>query len=162
MAVNTMFHCNLSPDVLRVAMGGGSTDPAAYLLEHDNGETLLHKIAQAMGNALAVDGRSAVAPWCPLLSNAISAHADLSHITEPHYTQWTPLLSFINAYSCSSIYLCHSNCWSFDSAVQLWVYKLKQAGIDLEIYGRTEESILRSGYRTHSIPACDRHDTERE
>ncbi|KAL3487610.1 hypothetical protein BJX62DRAFT_240878 [Aspergillus germanicus] len=151
MAVNTTLHCNLSPDVLRVAMGGLCIDPAAYLLEDDKGITLLHKIAQAMGSALAVDGHLAATRWCPLLSDAISAHANLNHMTKGYYTQLTPLLYFIKGYSPSKIYLCRSNCWSFDSAVQLWVYMLKGAGIDLEIYGRAEESLLRSGYGTHSI-----------
>ncbi|KAL3454843.1 hypothetical protein BJX65DRAFT_301469 [Aspergillus insuetus] len=117
MAINTTVNRNLSPDVLRVAMGGGCIDPAAYLLKDDNGRTLLHKIAQAMG-----------------MDPLVIVHRGI--------------------FTVSRMFHCQLPC-SFDSAVQLWVYYLKDAGIDLEIYGRNEESKLRSSYSgfifTHAI-----------
>ncbi|KAJ0413369.1 hypothetical protein BJY00DRAFT_296984 [Aspergillus carlsbadensis] len=153
IAVNTRWYCKLSPDVLKVAMGGGCIDHAAYLLEDIDGETLLHKIAQGMGTELGVNGSAGAAGWYSLLSDAISAHPDVCKISYRFTRPKTPLMDFLTCYALSNFLVMSGQCWfDFDMAIEIWVSILKRAGVDLEAYGAAEDSLFRSIARS-PIPA---------
>jgi hypothetical protein len=154
MALNTMLHCNLSPQVVQLAMGGSPIDQAAYLLEDVNGETLLHKVTQAMGATLSIDGRRGVEAWLPLLSDALSAQADLHKISRSYRRHKTPLLGFIMSYTLGRTYLCGLQVRTFASALQLWASMMRDTGVDLETYGRTEDYLLHSEITDFWIPVA--------
>ncbi|KAL2853181.1 hypothetical protein BJX68DRAFT_234158 [Aspergillus pseudodeflectus] len=160
MALNTMLHCNLSPQVVQLAMGGSPIDQAAYLLEDVNGETLLHKITQAMGATLSIDGSIGVEAWLPLLSDALSAQADLHKISRSYRIQKTPLLGFVMSYAWGRTYIYGLQVWSFASAIQLWASMMRDTGVDLETYGRVEDCLLHSEITDYWIPVAMLHTHE--
>ncbi|CEL06296.1 hypothetical protein ASPCAL07402 [Aspergillus calidoustus] len=160
MALNTVLHCNLSPQVVQLAMGGSPIDQASYLLEDVNGETLLHKITQAMGATLSIDGPTGVVPWLPLLSDALSAQADLHKISRSYRIHKTPLLGFIMTYTWGRTYVYELQVWSLASALQLWASMMRDTGVDLETYGRTEDYLLHSQITECWIPVAMLHTHE--
>jgi hypothetical protein len=141
-------------------MGGSPIDQAAYLLEDINGETLLHKITQAMGATLSIDGPTGVKAWLPLLSDALSAQADLHKISRSYRIHKTPLLGFVMSYAWGRRYIYGLQVWTFDSAIQLWASMMRDIGVDLETYGRTEDYLLHSEFTDCWIPVAVLHTNE--
>ncbi|KAL2825705.1 hypothetical protein BJY01DRAFT_256185 [Aspergillus pseudoustus] len=149
MGLNTSRHLSLDPAVFQVAMGGDVIDPAAYMMEDIHGQTLLHKIAEAMGCNWGTYGT--VKQWRQLLSDAVSAHADLNKPSQ-WYTGWmTPLTKYI--FSCAyTRALDERFTLDLNYALQLWLSELQMAGVDLVRYGEQEFSSVRGSMVHFHLP----------
>ncbi|KAJ5166408.1 uncharacterized protein N7482_005189 [Penicillium canariense] len=133
-----------SPSTLRIAMGGDHIDPAAYLLEDDNGETLLYRIVQSMAVDFA-EKRSRDNPkWRQLLSEAIAASADPCHLSYKYGRPRTPLTEFLRYFTKNWTEIRRAG-YKFHSIIQSWALELQLAGVDLEKYGAKEKALLMSG-----------------
>ncbi|KAL4902213.1 hypothetical protein BDW74DRAFT_158808 [Aspergillus multicolor] len=161
-AVNLNIAMNQAPNpgVIRVAMGGGpQIDPAAFLLEN-NGETLLHKIAEGIGADISAGRTKNLNEWRRLLAEAVSAGSDLNKVAHYDYrADRTPFLAFRAAFGpCAwRSYWRHPN--NFTPILRLWAAELQRAGADLESYGEKERDLYTSSRGLLSMPIwldCDK------
>lgn len=145
MTVDNWWVRAACPTTLRTAMGGGHIDPNAYLLEDDNGETLLNRIVQGMAVDFSERRSSNMPKWRELLFDAITASANPCHLS-PKYGMMmnTPLTTFLQ-YSTKNWAEIKRAKYVFDSTIQFWATELQLAGVDLAEYGAKEKSLHMSG-----------------
>ncbi|OJI98001.1 hypothetical protein ASPVEDRAFT_440864 [Aspergillus versicolor CBS 583.65] len=135
------------PLAIRIALGGGdSIDPAAFRMETYWGETLLHRIAHGMACAHATKRTDAMAEWCLLLAEAISASADLSQLAWYGQVALSPLHTFLLPFGAELYRNTIRRTRPLDDILCIWVSALKHAGVDLEAYGADEQALLKDGH----------------
>lgn len=141
----------LIPDALRTAIGHGSIDPSAFLIQHDDGHTLLTWIAEGLAMCIARKATAHLADWRALLAECVNAGADLHSI----YTNWryywhkpllhSPLLRFTDMFL-------EQDTWAdIEAVIRLWVKELSNAGVDLLQYGRQEKRLHKDGSVTKVV-----------
>ncbi|KAL3458084.1 hypothetical protein BJX64DRAFT_292539 [Aspergillus heterothallicus] len=135
MKLNAWANPFFDMTLLKTAMGNKVIDPAAYVMQDERGQTILHKVAEAMGRDLALSGD--VSQWRELLSDAILGHSDL-HKPWRKYDCWmTPLVVYIASFALAKTAL-GGRITSIDFPLQVWLSELNRLGIDLKEYGEKE------------------------
>ncbi|KAJ5741857.1 hypothetical protein N7533_011266 [Penicillium manginii] len=127
-----------------MAMGGDRIDPSAYLLEDDNGETLLYRIVQGMAVDFSERRSSSMPKWRELLFDAITASADPCQLSSRYGAIRTPLTTVLQYYTKNWAGIKRAN-YRFDSFIHFWASELQLAGVDLAEYGAKEKSLHMSG-----------------
>ncbi|BCS21120.1 uncharacterized protein APUU_21552A [Aspergillus puulaauensis] len=135
-----------TPLAIRIALGGGdSIDPAAFCMETDDGETLLHRIAQGMAYSHAVKRIDDIAEWRLLLAEAVSASTNLSQLERWGKVALGSLYWFSYRFVAElSINVIR---WPkpLDDILWIWLSELKHAGVDLEAYGANQQALFKFG-----------------
>ncbi|KAL2826771.1 hypothetical protein BJY01DRAFT_143176 [Aspergillus pseudoustus] len=127
---------------------GGRIDPDAYLMEDENGETLLHKVAECMAMDLDDGITCNMDGWRQMLREAVEASANLSKPS----SSWkrTPLINFLHFYNNNlDLPIPYKSAYLYP--LRKWVSELKAVGVDLEEYGANERAMHRSGYVAKEI-----------
>lgn len=93
-----------------------------------------------------------MAEWRFLLTEAISASANLSQLERDGELVISPLYSFLIAFVVG-LYR-NSIRWRkpFDDILRIWVSELKHAGVDLEAYGADEQALFKVGHAFVYLP----------
>ncbi|KAJ5832506.1 hypothetical protein N7474_000817 [Penicillium riverlandense] len=144
MALDNWWVRGPCPITLRIAMGGDRFDPSAYLLEDDNGETLLFRIVQCMAVEFSARKNSNIQQWRQLLCDAIAASADLCHVSSSYGGKNTPLIEFLHYFTKDWAEIKRAG-YNFDPIIQLWASELQFAGVDLANYGAKEKALYTFG-----------------
>ncbi|KAI9929498.1 hypothetical protein MW887_000971 [Aspergillus wentii] len=139
-------------DIIRVAMGGGSIDPAAYSLENE-GETLLHRIVRGLALVIIQKRASYIAGWRRLFADAVAAGADLCYVSSRF--SLTPLMLFLSYFTQP---WCIPTKNYVNTILEIWLSELLLAGIDLAIYGANEKALHTSGAARTSLSVFNNGD----
>lgn len=146
MAVNSLC---ATPSTMEISMGG-SIEPDSYRLEDELGRTLLHKLAECMGFNLSREGKDATYKWRPLLRDAVAASADPNKMAAIDNYVLTPLSSFLKCFIWNWKAIRRAR-YDFNPALRTWVFELKSAGVDLEVYGAKESAFVEGFGLSYSI-----------
>lgn len=138
-----------TPSTLEIAMGG-SIEPNSYRLEDDIGRTLLHKLAECMGSDLSSERKDATHKWRPLLRDAIAASADPNKMAAIDNYMQNPLSSFFFHFVWNWKAIRRAR-YDLNPALRMWASELKFAGVDLEVYGAKESSLLEGHWLLYKI-----------
>ncbi|KAL2855654.1 hypothetical protein BJX68DRAFT_231018, partial [Aspergillus pseudodeflectus] len=141
MRIQVSLAMESTPEMFQIAMGG-RIDPKAYLLEDQNGDTLLHRVTECMAFDFGLEKTQNADGWRQMLRDASVAPADLHQVSSTMCE--TPLVTFLRGWGLALTHLRRCQ-WSFTPALRKWVSELQALGVDLEEYGELERELHRNG-----------------